>query len=226
MGTVVIRYRDSSGQVTERRISDLARESAIKIDAFCHLREERRSFNLDRIVHAVNPDSGEILNPWKLIDQNVSEGGRESLESITWFAMPAIKALKFFMLTTRGTRQREIERLLHTVKQMVDASYYSDEELTAWIKQLSCWDMQHAWRRGDVLEYTELLRRIPNAMLATCHAGALKIAMGSGRKPIDPNWLERINNEFSSDPYVKPPESHENEGVLLTVTAQLPQNDS
>lgn len=222
---IAIKYRDGSGCITERLISDLQPESATTIDAFCHLRQERRSFNLERIVHAINPDTGEILNPWKLAGLSVADGVREPLDSIAWSAMPAIKALKFFTLTTRGTRQRELSRLAQFVKQIVDVAMYSDDELIAWVKQLSCWDMTHAWDRGDTAEYTELLRRIPRAMLSTCHANAVTIAAGSGRKPLDPDWIERINNEFAVEPSVKAPEPKGNEGVFLTVTAQLPQDE-
>lgn len=219
---ITIQYQDSSGNITERQISDLKPESPTTIDAFCHLRQERRSFNLQRIVHAVNPDTGEILNPWKFIELPSGESARESLESITWLVMPAIKALKFFTLTTRGTRKREVSRLSEFVRQIVDVSTYSDDELTAWVKQLSCWDMTHAWRDGDVEEYTKLLRRIPQAILSTCHACALKIAAGSGRKPIDPTWAERIKSEFCSEPRVKPPTPAGTEGGLLQATAHLP----
>ena len=97
MTEILIKYRDSSGDITERKISDLHIESATTIDAFCHLRNARRPFRLDRIVHAINPDTGELLNPYQLVG---SQSGPETLELLTWRVMPAIKALKFFTLST------------------------------------------------------------------------------------------------------------------------------
>src|SRR5450759_4695688 len=96
------KYRGSSGKVTERRILDIHPENATTIDAFCHLRQARRSFKIERIVHAINAATGEIVNPWKFVSDGPGDNARETLESLTWQVLPAVKALKFFTLSTRG----------------------------------------------------------------------------------------------------------------------------
>lgn len=56
---LLIKYEDNEGNVTERRISEVVPESPSAISAFCHLRQERRTFAIKRILSAVYPDSNE-----------------------------------------------------------------------------------------------------------------------------------------------------------------------
>ena len=62
MNELIIKYKDSEGNVTDRRISEIAQEGPGAISAFCHLRQEKRTFNIKHILYAVNPDSGEIMD--------------------------------------------------------------------------------------------------------------------------------------------------------------------
>ena len=105
MSEFLIKYRDGNGDVTDRRISDLRSESAGTYDAFCALRKARRPFRMDRIIHAVSLDTGEILNPYCLLPN----ADLFSLEALTWRVVPAIKALKFFALSIRRISKREEE---------------------------------------------------------------------------------------------------------------------
>ncbi|MCR4347895.1 MAG: HNH endonuclease [Sulfuricaulis sp.] len=54
---LIIKYEDSEGNVTERRISEIVPEGPSTISAFCHLRQERRTFVVRRILSAVYPDT-------------------------------------------------------------------------------------------------------------------------------------------------------------------------
>ena len=221
MTEILIKYRDGSGDATERRISDLRLESETTIDAFCHLRNARRPFRIDRIVHAVNPDTGEVLNPHQLLGSS-PQGGRETLESLTWRVMPAIKALKFFTLSTRGFAKRERERVVQFLQEVTDLSAYSKEEIGDWVYKLWCGNL-YAYQDGDTTEYTETLRNMPSGLLDRCRDYALLIARGSGRKPVDPAWLERIESEFSDNPIVKKPEKNQGERISVTISVELPK---
>jgi hypothetical protein len=224
MTEILIKYRDGSGELTERRISDLRLENATTIDAFCHLRDARRPFKMDRIVQAINPDTGEIINPYQLVDPPLHGADRPTLESLTWRALPAIKALKFFTLSTRGFRQRERDRVIQFVQEAADVSSYSKEEVGEWVYKLWCGDL-YAYRDGDTTEYTETLQSIPSALLDRCRGYALLIARGSGRKPVDPSWVKRIETEFSPAPQVKKPERNREEGISVTISVQVPKFD-
>lgn len=223
MADILIKYRDSSGNVEERRISDIQAEGATSIDAYCHLRQARRTFKIDRVVHAVDLDTGEVINPWKFIANGLAADNRETLESLTWHVMPTVKALKFFTLTTRGSRKRELDRIVQFVQEVVDVTSYSKNEVYEWVKKLWCGHL-YAYRDGNIAEYTDLLRNIPASLLKRCRDYALLIAKGSGRKPVEPSWVERIETEFSPDPRVKKQERRqdENQGISVTISVRLP----
>lgn len=56
-----IRYRSGDDEVTERIISDIDLDPPTKIHAYCHFRNESRTFVLNRIEGAIDPESGEII---------------------------------------------------------------------------------------------------------------------------------------------------------------------
>ncbi|WP_373506493.1 HNH endonuclease [Thiocapsa sp.] len=58
---LIIQYKDGEGKITERRISDIQPEHSRAIEAFCHLRNARRSFYVPRILTAAYADSGEVI---------------------------------------------------------------------------------------------------------------------------------------------------------------------
>jgi hypothetical protein len=216
MAEFLIKYRDGSGDITERRISDLRLESANTYDAFCHLRKARRPFRMDRIVHVVNPDTGEVLNPYGLLP----EADSSTLEALTWRVLPAIKALKFFALSTRGFAKRDGGKVADFVREVADVTLHPKEEFEEWLYKLWCGDL-YAYRDGDTSEYTETLKAIPRELLARCRDYALLVARGSGRKEVDPAWVERIESEFSEVPIVKKPQKSKAEGIGVTITARL-----
>lgn len=109
------------------------------------------------------------------------------------------------------------------VQEVVDVTSYSKDEVYEWVKKLWCGHL-YAYRDGNIAEYTDFLRNIPASLLKRCRDYALLIAKGSGRKPVEPSWVERIETEFSPDPRVKKPERRqdENEGISVTISVRLP----
>ena len=198
---IVIKYQDGSGQITEREISDLRLENENNIDAFCHVREERRTFNLDRIMHAVMPETGELLNPYQLMPLMRDP---ESLDSLTWEARHAIKALKFFSLTTRGFGKRERKHVEAFVKSLVNSQSHSDEDISEWVYRLWCADIDN-YRNGNIEEYKGLLENIPNSLLDACRSLAVRISIGSVMQTNNLDWMKRIYDEFAPQPVVRKP---------------------
>ena len=186
-----IKYQDGAGNITEREISDPCKETDKTIDAFCHMRSERRSFHLDRIMHSVATDTGELLNPYQLVPLMREP---DSLDSLTWRVRPAIKALKFFSLTTRGFSKRERQHLNKFVKELV-ALPHSDEEISDWVYDLWCADL-YQYRDGDDKEYKGILEYVPPSLLEVCRAYAIRIVGGAANKPENSGWSERIEEEF------------------------------
>ncbi len=58
---LLIRYRDSEGSITERLVSDAVFDGGDFIVAFCHLRQENRTFKLSRIQSVLDPTTGELI---------------------------------------------------------------------------------------------------------------------------------------------------------------------
>lgn len=190
-----IKYQDGAGNITERDISDPCKETDKTIDAFCHMRSERRSFHLDRIMHSVATNTGELLSPYQLVPLMRAP---DSIDSLTWQVRPAIKALKFFSLTTRGFSKRERQHLNKFVKELV-ALPQSDEEISDWVYDLWCADL-YQYRDGDEKEYKGLLEYIPPSLLEVCRAYAIEIVGGAANKPENSGWGVRIDEEFGPHP--------------------------
>ena len=200
MTELIIRYKDGEGNVTERRISDFVPVGPETVFAFCHLRQEKRSFRIPSIVYAAYPETGEVIeNLYKFFGMSLAEDGRERLCSITTPILPAIKALKSFSMQIRGTAMRKRERthIVRFIQQNADVSNYSEEEIDNWFHKLWCGDV-YKYYDGDTSEYLDLLRQIPHQLMNKCRQVALAIAKGSGRKPISPEINRRINEEFTT----------------------------
>lgn len=191
-----IRYKDWSGDTTERTISDIQPEGSEAINAFCHTRNARRTFKIANILIAFDPETGEVIeNFWKEFGMANTADGRERLESLVAQSIPSIKALKFFSLIERGFAKKERRHLLQFIKQHHDISMYSDDEVDTWLQQLWCGDY-YAYRDGNTSEYELLLDSIPMSLRTDCRATALTIAAGSKRQRLEPEQIDRINREF------------------------------
>jgi hypothetical protein len=196
MTGLTIRYRDFGGVVTQRRISDCCPDGTDAIDAFCHERNARRTFKVASILSAADSNTGEaVLNLWRYFCLARDPDGRECLVSLLAEVLPAVKALKFFAMSSRGFSKKERTRLVQFVRQLVDLRTYSEAELEEWLQQLWCGDVA-AFRNGARSEYEELLRAVPSSLRLPCRHSALAIAAGSGRRPIAPELTRRIEAEF------------------------------
>ena len=84
MTSLIIKYKTFEGEISERQISDIKTETQDSIDAFCHVRNERRSFKIGNISQAIDADTGELVeNIWKYLGMELAPDGREILLSIT-----------------------------------------------------------------------------------------------------------------------------------------------
>ena len=196
MDELIIRYKDFSGDITERKISDIETDGSEAIDAYCHSRNARRTFKIANIVFAADPDTGELVtNIWKAIGLSQAADGRERIDSLLADLLNSIKAIKFFALLVRGFAKRERAHILNFIRQNAVVSEYTDAEIEEWLQGLWCADI-YKYRDGDTGEYEALLQSIPDSQRRICRVTALAIAAGSKRRLIAPEVLERINNDF------------------------------
>ncbi|MCF7818715.1 MAG: hypothetical protein K9M54_12635 [Kiritimatiellales bacterium] len=201
MRSLRITYVDSCGEISERTISDFHQENQNSIDAFCHLRNERRSLRADRILNVTDPETNESLNPYEVF---LNQNDTNSISCAIWRALPAIRALKFFTMYSRGLRKREKVILSKFVEKQLPNNCFSQEEIENWIHKLDYSDL-YVQLNGDTEPYKAMLCSIPADLLPLCRDFAFIIASGSGRKPIPPSLEMRVINEFSDTPIVQNP---------------------
>jgi hypothetical protein len=191
-----VSYKASDGEITEREISDALTTGLDEVMAYCHLRNDRRSFRLSRILRMVDSETDELIpNPWSEFEVGSCADGRDQLFSILAESLSAIRAVKFFILSTRGFAKLEAGKFLLFVRGLGDTSSYTDEELDVWLHAIWCGDV-FKYKDGDCSEYQMLLGYVPPKLLPNCYSCALQIITGSGRRPVNPDLLARANKEF------------------------------
>lgn len=62
-GGIGIHYRSADGDVTDRVVSEIFRSSPLKIEGFCHLRRQYRSFRIEGIQLAWDSMTGAQIDP-------------------------------------------------------------------------------------------------------------------------------------------------------------------
>lgn len=100
-----IRYSSDNDEITERVISDIELDPPNRIHAFCHFRNERRTFALDRIENAIDLDSGEIIPDIYLFFGLESPNPLRSI-------MPVFSGKPTPMSTIDAQRQRKADKRL------------------------------------------------------------------------------------------------------------------
>ncbi len=134
---------------------------------------------------------------------------RRKIEDQLGDGIKAFDAVAFFTATIRGFRHREVAKMCHFAKQISAMSGVSDEELHEWA-QSRCRKISISdYKSGSNEGYEALLAAVPGRYLMRCKTAAYAIAMGSGRRPLNTEWEQRIELEFSESPKVNgwlPPE--------------------
>ena len=193
-------YRNGDGIVSERSISDWTPDGEDAVDAYCHLRNERRTFKLQSILRAVDEDTGEVVgNLWRCFGLDRAANGTVRIEAALGERMTAIKVLKFYAKSTRGFAKREREHILNFAFQGTNAHEHSREDADVWLQGLWAGDV-YAYKSGEEQEYNLLLSALPSSQRAEVRVTAELIARGSGRRAISPEAAQRIARDFASAP--------------------------
>lgn len=184
-----IDYRDGSGVDTHRTISAWTTSGESQITAHCHLRDAERPFNLPQMLHVVDDQTGEIVaNPWDYFELPAS------LARATGGLRSALCALKYFSAAIRGLGKPQRVLVVGFMRQQLDLPE-TDEDLERFFYE-HLWCDLHSYTRGDLADYQRHLSAIPEGQLKACRDVAVRIAAGSGRKPIDPTALHHIESAF------------------------------
>lgn len=194
---LLIRY--TSDPEAWREISAIEFEDERKIHAHCHLRNGGRSFIIEDIIEAIEPESGErFTNPWIALNAHLQFDGRITPVAALYPLINAVLALEVFSFSTRERfSQKERQHVRSWLRQRVDLTQRDDTEIDNWIKRhYGGYDIYQEWRNGDHAAYQALLKSIPTSEIPLLRLAAQKIALGSGRMPPNQEWVLRIENEF------------------------------
>lgn len=184
MRALEIEYEKADGSVSARTLVDYHFELGTFAPGVGYLNcrdagvDDMRTYRVDRILSACYLDTGEVIAPW-LIDNPAGEiPARLALRPFA----AAILQLQGFVRSTRGFRAREAARFDDFVREIGAAVMH-----------------QHPCRADEFvvaarcLEEAAAGREIPVEQVAICRRHALRIAAGSGRKPVPDEWLATID---------------------------------
>ena len=200
---IIIRYKDSERNVLERTISDISLYGDKKINAFCHLRSDIRTFHIANIEQIIDPKTRNVeKNPWKYFGLTESAG----IVAMVHPFLPAIKSLKLFAKLIRGFSKRERMHIVHFIIDNLKIKNYSEEIVDEWIHKLYAtinWDEcinVYDFKAPNTFScLLPLIKEIPDELMPQCRETALNIAVGSGRKQIPIDIINWINAEFTTD---------------------------
>lgn len=181
---VEIEYESSDGTVSRRLLVDYYYELGTFSAGvgYVNAREgeggDMRSFRVDRIRSSCFPDTGEVVEPWLIGNPG---GVVPALVALRPYAA-AINQVRDFVRRTRGFRARESARFEEFVVDLLDALVQKHPERMG--EFVGC---AHHVQVADPEEIIAADQRM------ICRRHALKIAAGSGRKPVSEEIMSLIN---------------------------------
>ena len=201
---LVIHYRDSQGDTTERGISNISLEGTDKINAYCHLRNGPRTFWISNIISVIDPATGNIdKNTRKYF--NVPSGSANVITPSEDPITSSVQALKMFSMLIRGFSKKERNRIVDFISEYGGVKESGKDMIDEWLQKLWCGRVNYD-ERIYVYEYEKghdfrcmkpLIEAIPDEFMERCRAVALGIARGSGRRPIPSDLVNWIYENFS-----------------------------
>lgn len=110
-----------------------------------------------------------------------------------------VDALRFFIATTRGFRDRERKIVADYLGALMLPQVVEEKLLYSWARDWGYVNYSE-WLNGSLDEWQAILDRVPKHQFPMLRDFAYRSARGSGRRPIDPFWIERIESEFNWPP--------------------------
>lgn len=185
-------YIDNADHATKRKISNWRVLNNSSIVAFCHLRNENRTFNLSHILSASNVNTGEIYNDvYNLFDVEKPSDINVLIKTLVRDLIPSIKALKAFLCIIKpdkiGRKKYYMPISSFIREHTKNSDEYSDDELLNFINKKIFIHRE---------EYDEYISKIPTQFITATKKTAYKIARGSGRVEVSEEILSKIEHDF------------------------------
>ena len=196
MASVLITYLDSGDDLTKRTISDWEIMDDRVVLAFCHLREDERSFSLSRIISVADSESGETYdNVYDFFGVTRPERPINNIKLLVAELLPAIKALRLLHAQLRPLKRARKKYYKPIVTFIRESAYiaeeFSDDDILDFVYSKVWTD------RFDEGEYREYLANILPEHMASAQRAAFNVAKGSSRVVMDKEVREKIEKDFA-----------------------------
>ena len=214
------------GRILYYKIYD---DSTDRITAFCHLRNDGRTFKFDGIKEAFNPQTKEVLtellgvkinSPDELklgvmdfqnrVPKTVIKKLRLPLdpkvsEKISEYLVSisgAIKAVQYAITVFRGKSGKIRTRHIDIIREMIISNTDIPEDLHEYLTE---WILENWYEEIDDrgIKYQKFLDSIPDEMYSICRFYLIKMVSPCIRKP-KPSVMEKIHKEFTKGGKVIP----------------------
>lgn len=133
---IQISYIDEESNITKREISNWELMNDFSIFAFCHLRNEKRTFKTASIIIVTNPITGESTNDIASFF-NISDENRKqiNMKSMLSYYLPLIKVLKCQHLKEKPNKnsKKYYTFILDILRQLTKNYNYDDNYILDYI---------------------------------------------------------------------------------------------
>lgn len=131
-------YRDGAGETTERTVSIDGYDGSCYLRGFCNLRGEQRTFRIDRIIDAIDTDTGEMVADVPAHLRNKYESAPErKVEQIFERHGDIINALLYAGKADGQLRREERAVICTAVRIMAKDQDLPDDAINAQLNRLS-----------------------------------------------------------------------------------------
>ncbi|MEM5558686.1 hypothetical protein AAHK07_09185 [Aliarcobacter cryaerophilus] len=187
MKKILISYKDSESNITKREISDWELLNDYNIFAFCHFRNEKRTFKVSNIITIADCITGEaiedIVSFFGIQEQNKDI---INLKQRISNLLPSIEAIKCFHLSIRPNKntKKYYKPILHFIGENSNLrEIYSDDEILSFITYKV---------NVNLCDIDDLINKVPKELLESTKRTIFEVAKGRSRVLINDEIIKRI----------------------------------
>lgn len=186
MKKILISYKDSELNITKREISDWELLNEYSILAFCHFRNEIRTFKVSNIIAIADCTTGEVVEDIVSFF-GIKEQNKDiiNLKQKISNLLPSIEAIKCFHLSIRPNKntKKYYKPILYFIGENSDLrEYFTDDELLSFI----------TYKIHVYCEIDDLINKVPKELLESTKRTMFEVAKGSSRVLLNDDIIKKI----------------------------------
>jgi uncharacterized tellurite resistance protein B-like protein len=194
-----IAYVDGDGKSTERTIEVIefdnspANSKTGLIMAYCEMRNARRTFRYDRITHAVDMETGEVINSIQDYLRKVwSESTAHSMEQFEEQFQGPLEILLFIARADGRLVAKERAAIIEFCRTHLPDQRVTDEQLTKSIKEVRALTLQ-----SFKVAVGRLLKQSPDLTVELIKTGEMIVAAEKSVHPAEVEALEYLKRRLA-----------------------------